>query len=66
MAAGSHGCNPNWADFPIAANRHPHRRGFIRRSAGWGWLNSASIVQVECVIIIYPAARSIPMSPARL
>lgn len=23
MAAGSHGCNPNWADFPVAASKRP-------------------------------------------
>lgn len=23
MAEGSHGCNPNWADFPVAASSSP-------------------------------------------
>lgn len=23
MAEGSHGCRPNWADLPVAANRRP-------------------------------------------
>lgn len=23
MADGSHGCRPNWADLPVAANRSP-------------------------------------------
>lgn len=23
MAEGSHGCSPNWADFPVAANSKP-------------------------------------------
>ncbi len=26
IAAGSHGCNPNWADFPAAAINAPSRR----------------------------------------
>lgn len=25
MAEGSHGCSPNWADFPVAARRRPIR-----------------------------------------
>lgn len=25
MAEGSHGCRPNWADFPVAAKRRPIR-----------------------------------------
>lgn len=25
IAAGSHGCNPNWADFPVAARVRPSR-----------------------------------------
>ena len=25
MAAGSHGCNPNWADLPVAATISPRR-----------------------------------------
>lgn len=23
IAEGSHGCRPNWADFPVAANNNP-------------------------------------------
>lgn len=23
MAEGSHGCRPNWADFPVAASNNP-------------------------------------------
>lgn len=30
IAAGSHGCRPNWADFPVAARMRP-RRGSIGR-----------------------------------
>ena len=25
MAEGSHGCRPNWADFPVAASSRPSR-----------------------------------------
>lgn len=30
MAAGSHGCNPNWADFPAAASTSPNSRNGVR------------------------------------
>lgn len=29
MAEGSHGCSPNWADFPVAATIRP-MRGYVR------------------------------------
>lgn len=34
MAAGSHGCSPNWADLPVAARIRP-RRGSVGVWEGW-------------------------------
>jgi len=66
MAAGSQGCNPNCADFPVAASNAPH----VKREASTLdmciWLNIASKFHVDEVAIINPAARSIPISPRRL
>lgn len=33
MAAGSHGCRPNWADFPVAARISPSK-GSVGGSVG--------------------------------
>lgn len=32
IAEGSHGCSPNWADFPVAASTIPARGRVISRS----------------------------------
>jgi len=29
MAAGSHGCSPNWADFPAAASTRPNSKNLV-------------------------------------
>jgi len=66
MAAGNHGCNPNCADFPVAAMRQPIIKRDTIVGDDWVSIKSESNVHVEVVKIIHPAARSIPMSPRRL
>ena len=38
IAAGSHGCSPNWADFPMAATRHPAKIILISHFFFWSSL----------------------------
>lgn len=62
MAAGSHGCRPNWADLPVAARISP--------SAGikllilykkFSWICHVGVFAVSHAIV-----RISPMSPIRL
>lgn len=64
IAAGSHGCNPNWADFPIAASKQENKiTSFhpedvrIKKPFNFHelFLNRAMLMK-----------RIIPMSPTRL
>jgi len=66
MAAGSHGCRPNWADFPVAANRHPHRKKEVSKLEDLAKAKNESRDQLEVMIISHPAAKRMPMSPIRL
>lgn len=62
MAAGSHGCSPNWADFPVAARIRPNRG-----SVGvWVGENACCISQVFVVEASHAMLRMRPISPIRL
>lgn len=60
MAAGSQGCNPNWADFPVAARINPSR------GSVWTWDGWVCISQVLVVMASHAMLRIRPMSPIRL
>ena len=62
MAAGSQGCRPNWADFPVAAKIRP-RRGSIGVCV---WEKVCWISQVFRVDAIRAMLMMRPMSPIRL
>lgn len=63
MAAGSQGCSPNWADFPVAARMRPSRGSRVILF----WLeNSCGISQDDRVIASQAIERINPMSPIRL
>jgi len=66
MAAGSHGCKPNWADFPVAANRHPQRNREESRDEEEAKAKKESKDQLDVAIINHPEANKIPISPIRL
>lgn len=63
MAEGSHGCRPNWADFPVAARRSPNRGKVVL---------SVSSIKICCIshefelVINHAIDRIKPMSPMRL
>jgi len=62
MAAGSQGCRPNWADFPVAARISPNRG----RVGVWVGRKACWISQV----FVFRASQAMltirPMSPIRL
>lgn len=62
MAAGSHGCRPNWADLPVAARMSP-RMGSV--GVCWGevicWISHVFIVEAS-----HAMQRIRPISPTRL
>lgn len=64
MAEGSHGCRPNWADFPAAARTSPSR-GRVR-------LKSLEVKKICCIsqelrfVAIQAMVKIKPMSPTRL
>lgn len=62
IAAGSHGCRPNWADFPVAARMRP--------SSGnvgvWDWVWSCWISQVFMAEASHAMHKIRPTSPIRL
>lgn len=62
MAAGSQGCSPNWADFPVAARMRP-RRG---RVGIWVLVKACWISQVFMEEASQAMLRIRPMSPIRL
>lgn len=66
MAEGSHGCKPNWADFPAAAKRHPKRNREVFRFVELVRRNKESRFQLDDRIKVVPAASRMPMSPIRL
>lgn len=66
MAAGSHGWRPNWADFPVAARRHPQRKNEMFTSVRFATENNVSNFHLEVRVNSHPAANKIPMSPMRL
>lgn len=67
IAAGNQGCNPNWADFPIAASRDENRIMFIQLGFcfmrvndmldSFHFFEDISILDIRIII---------PMSPIRL
>jgi len=65
MAAGSHGCRPNWADLPAAASKAPASSKFVR-ALGVNRENSSDKDQVLNSEILREKKSSIPMSPIRL
>lgn len=64
MAAGSHGCRPNWADFPVAAKIRPSR-GRVR-STFLAHENICCNSHEFKLVAIQAIARIKPMSPTRL
>lgn len=63
IAAGSHGCSPNWADFPVAASSRPRARMRL------GSFSSEKVSWMSHVVIVmanHAVARISPMSPIRL
>lgn len=62
MAAGSQGCRPNWADFPVAARIRP-RRGSV---GVWEGDGSCWISQVFMADASHAMQRMRPISPTRL
>lgn len=62
MAAGSHGCRPNWADLPVAARTRPISGGVgIWSVDGICWISHVFIVDAS-----HAMHRISPMSPTRL
>lgn len=63
IAAGSHGCRPNWADFPVAARSRPRARirlgSFSSEKVSW-------MSHVVSVMANHAVAKIRPMSPIRL
>ena len=64
MAAGSHGCRPNWADLPVAARISPSS-GRVR-SMSLEAANICCVSQELRFIASHAMARISPMSPTRL
>lgn len=64
MADGSHGCSPNWADFPVAARISPIRG--IVMSKLFDRKKICCISQELKFIASQAIARIRPMSPTRL
>lgn len=64
MAAGSHGCSPNWADLPVAATMRP-RRGKVR-SMFFEAAKICCISQEFRFVAIHAIVKISPMSPIRL
>lgn len=64
MAAGSHGCSPNWADLPVAARIRP-KRGRVM-SSDLAAVKICSISQELRWSAIHARANTSPMSPTRL
>lgn len=64
MAAGSHGCRPNWADFPAAARTRPRRGSvksmFLERKKSCCISHELRFMASHAMAIIKP------MSPIRL
>lgn len=61
IAAGSHGCRPNWADFPVAARMSPS----VGRVGGL-WGSVCRIFHVFRFMASQAIDSSNPMSPIRL
>lgn len=64
IADGSHGCSPNWADFPVAAKIRPIS-GSVR-SISFEAINICWISQLFRFIAIHAMLKIRPMSPTRL
>lgn len=62
MAAGSHGCRPNWADFPVAAAIRPSSGMMFVVSC---WVKSSCMFIDDCDIS-QAVVMMRPMSPIRL
>lgn len=64
IAAGSHGCSPNWADFPAAAKIIPIRGTVKSKSLDnrkiWGSSHELRFIAIQAI------ARISPTSPTRL
>lgn len=62
IAAGSHGCRPNWADFPAAARIKPSRGNVgVCVEVGSCWSSQVFVVEAS-----HAMHRIRPMSPIRL
>lgn len=64
MADGSHGCRPNWADFPVAARIIPISGSviskFLDRRKIWGISHELRFDAIQAMVRINPT------SPTRL
>lgn len=61
MAEGSHGCSPNWADFPVAAMMRPSRARVLILVVKMCWRSHELLL-----IMSHARVRKKPMSPMRL
>lgn len=64
IADGSHGCSPNWADFPVAASTRPSSGSVMLKS--FDSMKICGISQELRFIAIQAMARINPTSPTRL
>ena len=63
MAAGSHGCRPNWADFPVAAKMRPSSGMML---GVFSCENICGSSHVDMFIASQAIVRISPISPIRL